>query len=237
MTNLPKSASSSPATKLAEELFDFVVARYKVLTIGNQRDLEVEELAKRIRGSASPSEADEISNIKACNESLAKLIDQVWEALEPTGEYEGDMNLVEFAKSVRIGKESAEWSRDGLLFKAASSSASAVPPPLDEILETLKFAKEVIHDQAERFHKGCRCQLCESLPESLQRAIELLEGSKVAVPQPSAGQLDDKCPKCKRPKKLHIPDAGKLACPVQSMDESVPIQYWEPRAGQTEGKL
>jgi hypothetical protein len=69
-----------------------------------------------------------------------------------------------------------------------AARASAVPLHLGEILETLKFAQEVIHDQAERFHKGCRCQLCEVLPESLQRAIELLEGSKVAVPQPSARQ-------------------------------------------------
>jgi hypothetical protein len=30
--------------------------------------------------------------------------------LEPTGEYEGEKNLVEFAKSIRVAKESAEWS-------------------------------------------------------------------------------------------------------------------------------
>ncbi len=35
------------------------------------------------------------------------------------------------------------------------------------------------------------------------------------------------CKKCKRHEKLHIPDCGKLACPVQSMDERVPIQYFE----------
>ena len=34
------------------------------------------------------------------------------------------------------------------------------------------------------------------------------------------------CLGCKRPKANHIPDCGKLACPVQSMGERVPIAYF-----------
>ena len=46
-----------------------------------------------------------------------------------------------------------------------------------ELLEALKFAKEVIDDQAERFHKDCRCQLCESLPMMIDAAIAKAEAT------------------------------------------------------------
>ncbi len=40
--------------------------------------------------------------------------------------------------------------------------------------KALRFAKEVIDDQAERFHKDCRCQLCESLPMAIDEALHPL---------------------------------------------------------------
>jgi hypothetical protein len=38
--------------------------------------------------------------------------------------------------------------------------------------EALLFAKEVIDDQIRRFHKDCRCQLCESLPMMINAALD-----------------------------------------------------------------
>jgi hypothetical protein len=37
--------------------------------------------------------------------------------------------------------------------------------------KALLFAKEVIDDQMRRFHKDCRCQLCESLPMAIDAAL------------------------------------------------------------------
>lgn len=45
-----------------------------------------------------------------------------------------------------------------------------------DMLEALRFAKEVIDDQAQRFHQACRCQLCESLPQTINAAIDKAEG-------------------------------------------------------------
>lgn len=45
-----------------------------------------------------------------------------------------------------------------------------------ELLEALKTAQEVINDQVERFHKDCRCQLCESLPLMINAAIAKATG-------------------------------------------------------------
>jgi hypothetical protein len=42
-----------------------------------------------------------IDELRAFNESQHKLIQRVWEAVEPTGEYEGDKNLVEFCVDLR----------------------------------------------------------------------------------------------------------------------------------------
>lgn len=40
--------------------------------------------------------------------------------------------------------------------------------------DALAFAKEVIEDQAKRFHQDCRCQLCESLPMMIDAAMTAL---------------------------------------------------------------
>lgn len=42
--------------------------------------------------------------------------------------------------------------------------------------DALKFAQEIIKDQAERFHKDCRCQLCESCLQMVDKAIAKAEG-------------------------------------------------------------
>lgn len=46
-----------------------------------------------------------------------------------------------------------------------------------EMLEALKFAKEVVDDQVERFHQDCRCKLCESLPMMIDAAIAKAEAT------------------------------------------------------------
>ncbi len=40
-----------------------------------------------------------------------------------------------------------------------------------ELVDALRVAKEVIDDQATRFHKDCRCQLCESAPMIIDAAL------------------------------------------------------------------
>jgi hypothetical protein len=46
------------------------------------------------------------------------------------------------------------------------------------------------------------------------------------------------CQSCKRHKSAHVPDLGKLACPVQEMDERVPIRYFveDSMSGEEAGK-
>jgi hypothetical protein len=60
--------------------------------------------------------------------------------------------------------------------KATNANANLLAASY-ELLEALKFAKEVIDDQAERFHKECRCQLCESLPMMIDAAIAKAEAT------------------------------------------------------------
>src|ERR1700684_343501 len=58
----------------------------------------------------------------------------------------------------------------------SDSPTRATPPTM---LDALKFASEILHDQAERFHKDCRCQLCESCVPMVDAAL-----AKAALPSP-----------------------------------------------------
>jgi hypothetical protein len=100
-----------------------------------------------------------------------------------------------------------------------------------------RLRQEVIHDQAERFHKGCRCQLCESLPESLQRAIELLEGSEVVVPQPSARQRQVILHSLREVTQSHQFNDERICGKCNMSDTyTTAFKIMCPSAGQTEGK-
>lgn len=60
-------------------------------------------------------------------------------------------------------------------WKVALADADLIAAAPD-MLDALKFAKEVIDDQSYRFHRDCRCQLCESLPQTINAAIAKAEG-------------------------------------------------------------
>lgn len=45
-----------------------------------------------------------------------------------------------------------------------------------ELVEALRFAHEIIKDQADRFHQDCRCQLCESCLQMLESVLARVEG-------------------------------------------------------------
>ena len=42
----------------------------------------------------------------------------------------------------------------------------------DALVGALEYAKEIIDDQAQRFHQECRCQLCESAPQTIDAALQ-----------------------------------------------------------------
>lgn len=62
----------------------------------------------KVAGDKASALAAQVEDLKACNESLHRLCQRVWTAIEPTGEYEGDDNLVEFSRKIRERAEKAE---------------------------------------------------------------------------------------------------------------------------------
>lgn len=116
------------------------------LTYGEQPDFPVivPERFKAIDPNYGPY-------LKECNESLAKLISDVWAALEPTGEYEGEKNLVEFAKSIRVAKESAEWSLARI-------------PELEQQIATLEAESRRAEEQARYAAYANHCAIQKKVP-------------------------------------------------------------------------
>jgi len=78
----------------------------------------------------------------------------------------------------------------------------------EEMLESLKFAQEILKDQAERFHKDCRCQLCESCLQSVEAAIAKAEGRPmitelIALVDRVRDRNEPRCQVCTEPLYLH----------------------------------
>jgi hypothetical protein len=55
---------------------------------------------------------EEMELLRACNDSLHSLCASVWKALEPSGEYEGELNLVEFAASIRAERDALQTASE-----------------------------------------------------------------------------------------------------------------------------
>lgn len=64
---------------------------------------------------------------------------------------------------------------------AAEAELTTLKQVAEEMAEALRYAKEIVDDQAQRFHKDCRCQLCESLPENIDAALSKYEAVKQAT--------------------------------------------------------
>ena len=78
---------------------------------------------------------------------------------------------------------SSYWIEDarGNLVVSCNSEANArliatAVNSYEKLVDALKYAKEIMEDQAKRFHQDCRCQLCESLPMVIEDALKFAEG-------------------------------------------------------------
>lgn len=65
------------------------------------------------------------------------------------------------------------------------------PAPSDKMREALKFASGVLHDQAARFHKECRCQLCESCIDMVDAALRVSAPAEEAPTQTNTKENDN----------------------------------------------
>jgi hypothetical protein len=84
----------------------------------------------------------ELADLKACNESLHKLCQRVWKAVEPTGEYEGEKDLVEFATSVRVERDAAEAELREARHEMSQCDDIKLDQPLANCINELQRSRE-----------------------------------------------------------------------------------------------
>lgn len=91
-------------------------------------------------------------------------------ALGPDGEEDGVATVHDIPLHVKLEEINHSGTWDKGLATAHLLAASW------EMYQALKFAQEIILDQVKRFHRNCRCQLCESLPQEIAAALRKAEG-------------------------------------------------------------